>query len=106
VEDSWFIPRSTQTLYHVTYECLTPLREVQFQKRCQGHGGAVVVAASQENCFWKESVNWCITGVSVLTFSGLFVMAYSPSPKAVPEQASFKQVSCCQKVLYVINFYL
>jgi hypothetical protein len=64
----------------------------------------VVVATSQENRFWKESVDWCITWMSVLTLGGeLFLMAYS-SPRAIPEQASFKQVSCCQIVLYVIHF--
>jgi len=35
---------------------LNVLREVQIQRQCQGHGGAVVVAASQEICFWKECV--------------------------------------------------
>jgi len=45
-------------------------------KKCQGHVGAVVVAASQENCFWKESFGRCITGVFVLTLWGeLFLMA-------------------------------
>jgi hypothetical protein len=58
--------------------------------------------------FWKECVGWCITGMSVLTLGGrvLFLVAYSSSPKALPEQALFKQVSCCQIVIYIIHFCL
>jgi hypothetical protein len=69
VEDCWFTSRSVQTLYHVICTYLTSLREVQVQK-LSGPWWLVVVAASQGNCFWKESVGWCITQMYVLQLGG------------------------------------
>jgi hypothetical protein len=68
---------------------------------CSGYG-------SIPGELFLERICWlvCYRDICFNAWWELFLMAFSSSPRAIPEQPLFKQVSCCQIVLYVIHFCL